>query len=173
MQQPQNVSLLLAKTSVTKRKTLKKPSVTSRLLDPHGTIPPPVTGHALCYHNGCIYLFGGETDAGFVNAFYEYKIATNEWKRMNSKNNPPPKAFHSAVLMKGKEILVSGGKNKGNSVSDDVYMYKFKNNTWNHLKTTGNGPSKRFGHSAVVYNQNKMIIFGGMASRLTNDVYEL
>ncbi len=48
-------------------------------------------------------------------------------------------------------MLVFGGKSNG--YSNELFSYNITNNVWKLEKTTGDVPSKRYGHSKIIYNE--------------------
>ncbi len=55
-------------------------------------------------------------------------------------------------------MLVFGGKS--NTYSNELFSYSITNNFWKPEKTSGDVPSKRYGHSKVIYN-DEIFLFGG------------
>lgn len=80
------------------------------------------------------------------------------WEKLNS-DKTIKRSFHSAVEYGGR-IWVFGGEIEDQKKTNLVHAYDTRSNQWEQIQASGTPPSKRDGHSAVVYN-HAMIIFGG------------
>lgn len=67
-----------------------------------------------------------------------------------------PKASHLPMVSWCNSLFVFGGQGNDNS----VYQFNTCNYKWKKIPSNTSSPSRRSGHSAVIYN-NKMIVFGG------------
>ena len=70
-------------------------------------------------------------------------------------------------------MIIFGGYD-GSGVVNDTYSLNLSSNAWTQITTSGSSPASRYGHSAVLYNGDQMIIFGGHdGSSYFNDTYSL
>ncbi|KAJ4452583.1 putative Kelch-type beta propeller [Paratrimastix pyriformis] len=129
-----------------------------------GSPPSARTSHSVVAHNDCLYVFGGLfTAAGqpdrFYNDLYEFSPALRRWTLLRSTGlQPPPLAYHSAVVLKHR-MLVFGGIS-GVAKSNALWSYSFESREWSLVNVTGPCPEPRFCHTAVV-SENAMYVFGG------------
>lgn len=108
---------------------------------------------------------------------------TNLWEPIRTKpyqnsndHNPPEIDEHSAVVA-NDEMFIFGGFVEGDR-TNNTYKYNFKLSEWQLLECSGQIPSARAGHQAVVvYEQDKpfMYVFGGKDNQdnLLNDMWRL
>ncbi|RIA87928.1 hypothetical protein C1645_739757 [Glomus cerebriforme] len=126
--------------------------------------------NAVTDNNNTIYIFGGGFDgtnpAGIVEYLYSSEIstfdATNKvWNNRNS--GLIGRDGHTATFLPDTgEIIYIGGINSGFGLSNitNLDVYNTINHTW-RMQTTINPPEPRYGHTAVLTNDNRIVIFGG------------
>ena len=73
---------------------------------------------------------------------------------------PQPRFSHSAVVMPDGETMLLFGGNNFDAVNE-LFAFNLRRREWSKLKASGDVPSKRYGHQAVVTNDARMIVFGG------------
>ncbi|CEG46013.1 Kelch repeat-containing proteins [Plasmopara halstedii] len=135
-----------------------------------GVTPLIGSGHACARHNDSLYIFG-ERNLPTVpirsssanrpsNNFYEYNLVKKEWTSLSGSGvAPSQRKSHSVVIYKDS-LFVFGGFD-GDRRLNDFYSYNFLTQTWTDVfVNAGQSPTPRFGHAAVVYD-NEMYIFGG------------
>lgn len=84
---------------------------------------------------------------------------------------PSPKRYHSSVLAQNK-IVMFGGEDEKCEGSDEVIVLNGKTLAWAKPRIVGEKPIPRSRHSCVIYQQDKMICFGGLTvSGPTDEVY--
>lgn len=72
----------------------------------------------------------------------------------------------------GRNLYIFGGCDVSMQCFNDLHTYNTDSHAWLRLNSTGDRPSKRGGHSAVVIG-TRIIIFGGSSQSLElNDIYE-
>lgn len=106
---------------------------------------------------------------------WSYSLVSKQWQTINTKSmaNPPARWLHTAVVLKGK-MVICGGVSHRNVILGDVWIYTPRTRTW-VLKTPSGPPFlPREGHSAVAYDGDKMIVFGGVSYGYEpfNDVWQ-
>ncbi|CAI6004392.1 unnamed protein product [Closterium sp. NIES-64] len=80
---------------------------------------------------------------------------------------------HSTAKV-GSTVWVFGGEDSKRRLLNDVYSLDLTTFVWDKLDTTGTPPLPRAGHTATVYNEHYLTIFGGGShSMCFNDVHVL
>jgi len=79
---------------------------------------------------------------------------------------------HTSTLIQDF-IITFGGYLGGSNYSNDVSVYHIKTNTWQQLVPSGKPPRPRQRHSACLYKDNKIYIFGGYNEKVFDDIAEL
>ena len=122
-------------------------------------------GHEMVMVDNTIYSFGGRDVKGstYLNSLISLQMKLEVPFTDISVNNPPPPRGLFSMVSYNKKIIIFGGQSERNiqTLFNDIWEYDISSNTWSEIDDIiGYKPSKRYGHSAVIYNDN-MIIFGG------------
>ena len=80
-------------------------------------------------------------------------------KSYHNSEHPSKRWGHSAILH-NNNMIIFGGRHLQRSLSN-VYSLNFSSLTWSKMEPIGIIPLARDSHSAVLYNNTDMIIFGG------------
>ncbi len=88
-------------------------------------------------------------------------------KSETSGVRPSFRQDHSAVSHDGC-MYVFGGRSRKGELLNDSFCIDLAQKKWTELKTKGNLPPPRYGHSAAVYN-GQMFIYGGVSEQKKND----
>ena len=80
-------------------------------------------------------------------------------KSYHNSEHPSKRWGHSAILH-SNNMIIFGGRHLQRSLSN-VYSLNFSSLTWSKMEPIGIIPLARDSHSAVLYNNSDMIIFGG------------
>eukprot|EP01062_Namystynia_karyoxenos_P016242 TRINITY_DN15915_c0_g2_i1.p1 TRINITY_DN15915_c0_g2~~TRINITY_DN15915_c0_g2_i1.p1 ORF type:complete len:441 (+),score=133.26 TRINITY_DN15915_c0_g2_i1:121-1443(+) len=133
-----------------------------------GQIPSGRIGHSVCNAgNGILYLWGGvnesceaERCSRYLEDFYRYDFHRKEWTQVELTGQPPTgRAFHSAVMHRGKVIIFGGcnGRGRFNRIS----RIDGETGVCEEVQSiSGELPATRYCHTAVEY-QGRMLVFGG------------
>lgn len=98
------------------------------------------------------------------------------WTPVQPAGTPPAaRTMHSAVTDGFGGMWIFGGMRVGQTgpssdlVFNDVHFFDFEGKNWTQIECTGDLPTKRFGHSAVLTSLKHMWIFGGIGNFLGFD----
>ena len=98
-------------------------------------------------------------------------ISSNTRKTCRGPEHPSKRWGHSVILY-NKSMIIFGGRHLQRSLSN-IYSLDFTTLTWSKIEPNGNPPPTRDSHSAVIYNNSDMIIFGGNGSTgKLNDLWD-
>ena len=143
----------------------------------NGTWPEPRFSHtaALIGNSSHMLLFGGNNfDA--CNELFAFDIARREWTKLKAAGTLPSKRYgHQAVVTADGRMVIHGGYN--GSFLGDVHELEVKvanNGTlqprWRKVSTTGEAPTPRDGHSAILAPDGvTMLIYGGFDGKAQLD----
>jgi len=145
---------------------------------------PPRTGHSMSLVGDKIVIFGGFDKGVFSNSVYIYNIKENSWENNDKTENdnelleegqeviekksgeednifaPEPRINHSQISV-NTSILIYGGVDKDGKYFDDMWTYDILNKVWQKVEINGEVPKARQGHSALLIENDQMLIFGG------------
>lgn len=131
---------------------------------PAGGAPPCERSlHAAALLNGCLLIFGGYDGQSRINDFHLFSFAEKRWSPVlpSATSGPPPSARdrHTAVAY-GNSFYVFAGFD-GTSRVNDFFAFDFSSMTWREVPvTSGQPPSARHSHIAVVHNHSLFCGFG-------------
>ncbi|GBC06262.1 hypothetical protein RclHR1_06710012 [Rhizophagus clarus] len=122
-------------------------------------------------NNNKIYLFGGEfvdpiNSIDNSNETNIFNPLLNNWTI--GKIGPVGRKGHTATFLpKTNEIIYIGGYGEDSFIDiTNLDVYNTTNDTWNKVTTT-NPPEPRFLHTAVLTNDDRIIIYGGVGNIVT------
>merc|ERR1719230_2394340 len=129
-----------------------------------GTKPAARYGHSSIAYNGKMVIYGGFISISPYMHWDTWTLdltsyAWNQLTTTKTNNVYLPALWESAILFNGL-MVVYGGHVPGSTFLDSVWTLDLPSNAWNLIDINGIKPSKRFGHSAIVYN-GSMVMFGG------------
>ena len=109
-----------------------------------------------------IILFGGFSASDRKSDTWIYDIATSTWTNVTPDKSPPRRSDMGIAYDAGaKKVVIFGGYNRDDTISDDTWVYDFEANTWTQMNPA-NHPSARYG-GAMVFDSysKKILLFGG------------
>ncbi|CAI7838778.1 unnamed protein product, partial [Closterium sp. NIES-53] len=137
---------------------------------------PPCAGHSLVILDEVTLLcIGGFfKDGGEKMIVRALDVSTKMWRVMKTRGQIPcARGGHSTAKV-GSTVWVFGGEDSKRRLLNDVYSLDLTTFVWDKLDTIGTPPLPRAGHTATVYNEHYLTIFGGGShSMCFNDVHVL
>ncbi|CAI5964753.1 unnamed protein product, partial [Closterium sp. NIES-65] len=137
---------------------------------------PPCAGHSLVILDEVTLLcIGGFFKDGSEKMIVRaLDVSTKMWRVMKTRGQIPcARGGHSTAKV-GSTVWVFGGEDSKRRLLNDVYSLDLTTFVWDKLDTTGTPPLPRAGHTATVYNEHYLTIFGGGShSMCFNDVHVL
>jgi hypothetical protein len=136
--------------------------------------PPPVLGGSLAYdpvHDEMV-LFGGGSVAetgpdgrvvGYTGT-WAYSFRDNDWRRLSTKVQPPPRTNTRLVCDTRNQLLVVFAGDGQSHYLADTWLFDLKSRQWRQAKT-GVGPEPRAGHFSVYDPESGWVIIGGGYNR--------
>lgn len=144
-----------------------------------GDKPEPRSNHTAVVNDDSMYVFGGYNTVKdcFSNDLYEFNLIRYSWRKIVPNIKLPKLYKHSAVTSSNSMIIFGGNdsfniphsinardrtafKTNDTSHYSVLYEYFFDTGKWRTIKTFGDVPFLKKGHSAVMYH-GSMWVFGG------------
>jgi galactose oxidase-like protein/Kelch motif protein len=99
---------------------------------------------------------------GLVVLFFgaSLQVRANSWSNTGSMEQA--RATFTATLLNSGEVLVVGGTYRGTSVTYGLTSAELYNSSSGAFSTTGSLNTGRFGHTATLLNNGKVLIVGGV-----------
>eukprot|EP00736_Rhodelphis_marinus_P013577 Rmarinus@m.23354 len=145
--------------------------------------PCPRSSHTAVLNDDKMYVFGGSETEDFIgfDDLFEFDFESKIWKKIiYTGSGPCPRSIHTTVVYDNR-MYVFGGFGRPRTVQggegqyfNDLYEYSFLNKQWTQIEATGDPPSPRTEHTAVVHNElGCMYVFGGFdGASVFRDLYE-
>ena len=160
-----------------------------KALNPKGA-PPVRFGHTAVVAANALIVYGGWSreevyqDVFFLDLIQVCSGKKGRWTEpsFSTKHAPPPRAFHSAVLLGDEQMLIFGGSVfntwKAYTYYDDLWVLNLIHFRWEKHVCKGKPPAPRAQHTAVTLPRHDggvdMVVFGGVTDNwLLNDFYYL
>lgn len=109
-----------------------------------------------------------------LNDLFVFDLQNHSWIMLSASGEAPqPRASHTATKINEQCFCIIGGGNL-NVGFNDVHLFNIETLCWTKIKTSGEEPESRAGHSATKIDQ-KIIIFGGgdFEGEIFSDLYTL
>jgi Galactose oxidase, central domain len=126
--------------------------------------PSPVIGHTLNHLKLTdeAILIGGWPWTDDINRTIVYDINECKWKYKPVIGSvPSQRHYHSATELPGSQLIIFGGIKAGLYLSD-VHLFNSIDYSWVEvLPSCQDCPLGRYGHSATLVSDDRLIVFGG------------
>jgi len=142
-----------------------------------GGAPSARHGHTATLHGTKLYVFGGACGAKYFGDLHCLDLSSMAWSSPTSTGPKPSARFGHAGVLIGESLLIHGGfcmdsadlatkDNSGdllrNCFLNDIRLLDLGRMQWSRLRTHGEPPTGRFGHSLVL-SEDDAVLFGGWA----------
>ena len=124
-----------------------------------------------------LYLYGiNEGGNASPSRILKYYVNSNKIEELASSNVPGTSRGHSLLLLKNglpePSLVIFGGEDGGSNKNNDVRVFSLISKEFEVLEVNGLKPRARMLHTAVISDDNKMIIVGGKSnSGNSNDIW--
>jgi len=140
-----------------------------------GGAPSARHGHTATLHGTKLYVFGGACGAKYFGDLHCLDLSSMAWFSPSTTGpGPSARASHAALLI-GESLLIHGGfcmdsaeiaskDTSGDLLKacylNDIRVLELNRMQWSRLRTHGQPPTGRFGHTMVL-SEDDAVIFGG------------
>jgi N-acetylneuraminic acid mutarotase len=127
---------------------------------------PPYLHTATLLPNGKVLLCGGSDNSGNASAAVEiYNRSTGTWNSTSAMENA--RYAHTATVLTNGTVLVAGGITNyaPQGLVQTVELFNPTNSTWT---TTGPLNFPRYGHTATLLANGKVLVVGGLGTNGSN-----
>ena len=127
---------------------------------PAGDIIPPFWNAGFSSGSGCMYIFGGQTQAGFSAELYRYKVSNNTIDRLSNGSGGPCPRIHAGVCYVPvvNLVYVVGGISATGSYLNDTWVFNANTGNWSNL---GNIFPANIAGLTLAYYDEMLYGFGG------------
>uniref|UniRef100_A0A0E0K728 Acyl-CoA-binding domain-containing protein n=1 Tax=Oryza punctata TaxID=4537 RepID=A0A0E0K728_ORYPU len=137
---------------------------------------PALAGHSLVNWKNYIVVVAGNTRTSTSNkvSVWLINVETNSWSSVDTYGKVPISRGGQSVSLVGSRLIMFGGEDNKRQLLNDLYILDLETMMWEEVKTGKGGPAPRYDHSAAVYADQYLLIFGGSShSTCFSDLYLL
>ncbi|MEW5760666.1 MAG: kelch repeat-containing protein, partial [Candidatus Thermoplasmatota archaeon] len=140
--------------------------------------PFPRAGHAMAsvYNDDKVVLFGGYDGINRLDDTWVYDLSDKQWTKKDIDAKPSARSAHAMATIYNDDKIVLFGGYDGSACRGGTWVYDLSDDQWEE-KSPSNEPSPRRKHAmATIYNDDKVVLFGGKGSVSHNDdtwIYDL
>ncbi|KAI4838379.1 kelch domain-containing protein [Plasmodium brasilianum] len=126
-------------------------------------------GHACIFYKNNIYIYGGNQHIkNFNPKTIQFNVDTQVFKVVEEKKSPQIRYYATLNVIHSSEydeecFFLFGGK-RGKYITNDTYIFRLSNDSWEHIKLNFS-PPPIFGHVSFMY-KNIIFIHGGNMGNL-------
>lgn len=135
-------------------------------------VPMGRFGHTAVVYGSGMFIFGGWNGHDTLDDLYEFSMTTEQWYAVPGRGDVPPSRYRHSAVVYGCCMFVFGGVDKRQARFMDLCEFNFDTRSWSIVKTSGDVPSARTFHRAVMYG-GCMYILGGFDGMRRNDMYRI
>jgi N-acetylneuraminic acid mutarotase len=129
-------------------------------------------GHTACMYKTSIYVFGGWNGHDTLDDLNEFSVTTKQFYSVPGRGDVPSSRYRHSAVVYGCCMFVFGGVDKRQARFADLHEFNFDLRVWSGVQTTGDVPSARTFHRAVMYN-GSMYLLGGFDGVRRADMYRV
>jgi uncharacterized protein (TIGR03437 family) len=132
-----------------------------------GTVPSPRIDAPVAYDSvgRQLLMFGGLDASGDRNDLWAYSVDNQQWTQINPSGPAPnPRHGHTVTFdpVRRRVIVIAG---QGAGFFSDAWAYDIQGNSWTQLSGNSNGPTPRYGLSAIYDpKRDRIVISHGFTS---------
>lgn len=135
-------------------------------------VPMGRFGHTAVVYNSSMFIFGGWNGHDTLDDLYEFSMLTAQWFSVPGRGDVPSSRYRHSAVVYGCCMFVFGGVDKRQARFADLCEFNFDTRSWSTIRTSGEIPSARTFHRAVMYG-GCMYILGGFDGMRRNDMYKI
>lgn len=138
---------------------------------------PALAGHSMVkWKNYLLAVAGSTRSSSSLNkvSVWLIDVQANSWSAVETYGKVPTARDGQSVSILGSRLLMFGGEDNKRRLLNDLHILDLETMMWEEVKSEKGGPAPRYDHSAAVYADQYLLIFGGSShSTCFNDLYLL
>lgn len=136
---------------------------------------PAVAGHSLVkWENQLLLVAGHLKESSDEVKVWAIDLETHTCSTLKTDGKVPTARGGQSVTLVGSRLIMFGGEDSKRRLLNDLHILDLENLTWEIIETKTTSPSARFDHTAELYADKYLLIFGGSShSTCFNDIYIL
>lgn len=151
-----------------------------------GGSPSARHGHSATLHRTRLFVFGGACGIKYFGDLHCLDLASMAWTSPQTQGPRPAARFGHAALLVGDSLLIHGGfamdsaelaakDNSGHLLRDcyksDIRVLDITRMLWSRLRTHGQPPTGRFGHTLCLSEDDAILVGGWSGGVAKNEAH--
>jgi hypothetical protein len=96
-----------------------------------------------------------------LNDLHCFSIAQNTWRTIVKKGAPTPRSHHTTNNINDRLVVFGGNTKVGTGCCNDLHVFDTDTEQWAQPSCEGAIPAARWGHTANVVADTKLVVMGG------------
>jgi photosystem II stability/assembly factor-like uncharacterized protein len=127
---------------------------------------------AVTLSDDSIVLMGGSDSSDEFNDVWRSIDMGATWTRLTAAASWSARTRHTAVVLSDDSIVLMGGRDSNNDELNDVWISTDMGTTWTQIMAHAQWTA-RYLHTSVALSDDSIVVMGGWADALSNDVWRL
>ena len=127
-----------------------------------GQLPAGRYGHSAHIVGSRMFVIGGKgANGAMYNDVFFLDLVEWVWVPVSPLSlGPTPRFFHASTLV-GRKVVIHGGWDGDQECFSDLWIFNTDSFSWMQPRTSGFGPTPRYGHSLNLSSDGRLFCFGG------------
>ncbi|WOK92780.1 acyl-CoA-binding domain-containing protein 4 [Canna indica] len=136
---------------------------------------PAIAGHSLVRWENKLLVVAGLTKESSDNVtVWSIDPETSNCSFVETYGKIPTARGGQSATLVGLKLFVFGGEGRKRQLLNDLHVLDLTTMTWNEVEVKNASPAPRFDHTAAVYAEQYLLVFGGSSySTCFNDLHLL
>ncbi|CAL9042638.1 unnamed protein product [Musa banksii] len=136
---------------------------------------PAVADHSLVkWEKGLLVLAGHTKELSDNVTVWSIDLDTNNCSLVQTNGKIPIARGGQSATLVGSKLFLFGGEDRKRHLLNDLHILDLTTMTWDEIEIKNTSPAPRFDHTAAVYGDQYLLIFGGSShSTCFNDLHLL
>ncbi|OAY81116.1 Acyl-CoA-binding domain-containing protein 4 [Ananas comosus] len=136
---------------------------------------PASAGHSVVkWENKLVVVAGHCKESSDTVKVWLIDLETHSWSAPATNGEAPIARGGQSISLVGSLLFMFGGEDNRRRLLNDLYILDLNTMTWEAVRTKKAAPAPRYDHTAVVYADQYLLIFGGSSySPCFNDLHLL
>eukprot|EP01156_Anaeramoeba_ignava_P022499 Anaeramoba_ignava/c20727_g2_i4.p1 GENE.c20727_g2_i4~~c20727_g2_i4.p1 ORF type:complete len:305 (-),score=96.39 c20727_g2_i4:517-1431(-) len=125
-----------------------------------GDLPAARWGNTTVVHDDRLIIFGGRQKSKEDPTPFYFDLKKRVWSNLDTKGDSESLYYHASVVYKNRYMISIGGLIPNDKYNTKIYSLDLEKLEWKVINIKGENLSPRFGHTAVIENDDIYVLGG-------------